>query len=90
MESAFCGENHPFFFDPPVDYFPRGDSSCVPGVTETRLRRWPAGAAVPVALACGSDPEVRPEEIRSRQELGELGATVAPLRELLEPRPDDP
>jgi predicted Zn-dependent protease len=42
------------------------------------------------ALACGSDPEARLEEVRSQQELGDFAASIAPLRELLEASPDDP
>jgi predicted Zn-dependent protease len=42
------------------------------------------------ALACGSDPEARLEEIRGQQEIGEFAASIAPLRELLEASPDDP
>jgi len=41
-------------------------------------------------VACGSNPEARLEEIRSRQELGDFAGTVVPLRELLETNPGDP
>ncbi len=51
---------------------------------------WLALAVALSALACGPGAESRLEQIRDRQQAGDLAATLEPLRELLEKTPDDP
>jgi tetratricopeptide (TPR) repeat protein len=50
---------------------------------------WLVLGATLVVLACGGSPESRLAEVRSAQEAGRFAATLEPLRELLQARPDD-